>query len=78
MNFNVVYIYTAEVCPHSAGSSARLTAGFRIQILTKRLLLPSGISHCGTVPGDGLLYLVQSDRWNDRTIHRTSKFSVLL
>lgn len=73
MNFNVVYIYTAEVGLDSAG----LSEGFYWSWSQMMRFCPSGVSHGGSSFGDGLLYIVQSDRRDDRSVHCSGEFSVL-
>lgn len=52
MNFNVVYIYTAEVRP-----GCRLGDEFLSSRSQTDSLWSSGVSHRGTISGDGLLHI---------------------
>lgn len=71
MNFNVVYIYTAEVRHPSAWL---LTSWSRSQ---QTCLCSSGVPHRGPLPGDGLLHLLQPHRGDDRAVHRPGALSAL-
>lgn len=75
MNFNVVYIYTAEVRSQSAGFNG---AFFKDRVWGDRCFGFSGVPHGGALSGDGFLYVVQSHRRNDRSVHCSGALAVLL
>lgn len=78
MNFTVVYIYTAEVCPLSAAGVGSSVLCFVVLVSLETLFFSPGVSHRGPLSGDGLLHFVQSDRRNDRSIHRSGECRVQL
>lgn len=66
MNFNVVYIYTAEVrCVPPGPPSRPRGPGL------SGPLCSSGLPHRGPLSGDGLLHLLQPHRRDDRALHRS-------
>lgn len=75
MNFTVVYIYTAEVCPLSAAGAG---SSVLVLVVLETLFFSPGVSHRGPLSGDGLLHVVQSDRRNDRSVHRSGECRVQL